>query len=175
MFSNISFIGGIHGVGKSTICNDLCNKLNIEYLSASEVLKWSYMNVDVKNKKVEDVSLTQDRLIKGLLNTVTRDRHYLLDGHYCLFDKSGKVVRVPFETFETINPVSLNLITGDINTIKNRIEQRDNRTYAYETLHVMQEQEIAYAKELSEKLNVELSIGQEKDYSKIYNSIRSNK
>lgn len=171
LFSNISFIGGIHGVGKSTICNDLCSKLRIEHLSASQVLKWAELNMDAKNKKVEDISLTQDRLIKGLLNVVTQEKRYLLDGHYCLFDKDGKVTRVPFETFEAINPISLHLVIGNIETIKSRIEQRDKRNYDYETLNEMQEQEMTYAKEISEKLKVNLSIGQEGDYSGIYDAL----
>ena len=36
---NIIFIGGIHGVGKGTLCEKVCNDLNIRHLSASEVLK----------------------------------------------------------------------------------------------------------------------------------------
>ena len=129
MFANISFIGGIHGVGKSTICKDLCGKLGIEYLSASAVLKWADLNTDAKNKKVEDISLTQNRLIAGLINTVKKENHYLLDGHYCLFDKDANVTRVPFATFEIINPVSLHLIICDVHKIKLRIEERDHRSY----------------------------------------------
>ena len=171
LFTNISFIGGIHGVGKSTICYDLCDRLAIEYLSASAVLKWTDLNADAKNKKVEDISLTQDRLIAGLINAVRKESHYLLDGHYCLFDKDGKVTRVPFETFEAINPRSLHLIIGHIDEIKSRIEARDKRSYDYEMLKEMQEQEIAYAKELSERLKVKLSIGQESNYSEIYDDL----
>ncbi len=173
LFSNISFIGGIHGVGKSTICNDLCSKLDIEYLSASAVLKWADLNQDAKNKKVENIVVTQDRLIEGLINTVKRESRYLLDGHYCLFDKAGKVTKVPFETFETISPLSLHLITGDIGAIKQRIEERDMRGYDYHALKEMQDQEIAYAKELSLKLNVKLTFGQEWDYSEIYNALNA--
>lgn len=175
LFSNISFIGGIHGVGKSTVCNTLCTELGIEYLSASQVLKWADINEDAKNKKVENISLTQDRLINGLLNTVKKEHHYLLDGHYCLFDKDGKVARVPFATFEAINPASLHLIIGDVSTIKARIEERDKRTYDYEMLKDMQEQEIAYAKELSEKLKVNLSVGRENDYQEIYSALQQKK
>jgi adenylate kinase len=54
---NIAFIGGIHGVGKSTICQQICDKLNLVYLSASELIKWSDINEDVKNKKVEIFSI----------------------------------------------------------------------------------------------------------------------
>jgi adenylate kinase len=172
LFSNISFIGGIHGVGKSTICKSLCSDLNIQYLSASEVLKWTEMNEDVKNKKVQDIPLTQDKLIKGLIKRVEEKHYYLLDGHYCLLDKTNKVVRIPFATFEAINPASLRLITGDVAEIKLRLESRDKRTYDLDLLENMQDQEIDYAKEISQKLNVNLSIGNEKDYSKIISILK---
>lgn len=171
-FSNICFIGGIHGVGKSTICNKLCNELDIEYLSASQVLKWADINEDAKNKKVENISLTQTRLISGLLNTVKKEHYYLLDGHYCLFDKDGKVTRVPFATFKAINPLSLHIIIGDVNTIKVRIEERDKCNYDYEMLEAMQNEEVTYAKELSKQLNVKLSIGREENYSEIYEALK---
>jgi broad-specificity NMP kinase len=47
----IAFIGGIHGVGKSTICRQICSELNLEYLSASELIKWADLNEDAKNTK----------------------------------------------------------------------------------------------------------------------------
>jgi adenylate kinase len=172
LFSNISFIGGIHGVGKSTICNSLCAALNVRYLSASEVLKWIEINDDAKNKKVQDIPLTQDRLIAGLIKRVEKNHHYLLDGHYCLLDKNSKIVKVPFETFEAINPVSLHLIIGVVSEIKSRLELRDKKIYDYQLLDDMQNHEIDYAKELSKKLGVSLSMGNEKNYSKIQISIK---
>lgn len=51
MFDNIVFIGGIYGVVKSTICQHICRELNMEYLSASELLKWEDINDDAKTKK----------------------------------------------------------------------------------------------------------------------------
>ena len=50
MTSKIAFIGGIHGVGKSTVCKHICRDLKIEYLSASELLKWKDLNEDAQNK-----------------------------------------------------------------------------------------------------------------------------
>jgi adenylate kinase len=171
LFSNISFIGGIHGVGKSTICNSLCTALNIHYLSASEVLKWVDLNDDTKNKKVQNITLTQDRLINGLITRVEKNHHYLLDGHYCLLDKNNTIVKIPFETFEAINPVSLHLIIGNVSEIKLRLESRDQRIYDYQLLDDMQNQEIDYAKELSKKLNIDLNFGKEKNYSDILVSL----
>ena len=171
MLDNIAFIGGIHGVGKSTICRQICDELKLEYLSASELLKWKEINEDFKNKKVKSIPATQDRLSIGLTNTIQKDKYYLLDGHYCLLNSENDVINIPFETFKEINPISLNLIIGDITEIKNRLEKRDNRPYNYDLLERMQDSELSYAKHLSKTLGVTLSIGTQNDFSEILTSL----
>ncbi|WP_318349099.1 ATP-binding protein [Aquipluma nitroreducens] len=172
MLNNIAFIGGIHGVGKSTICRQICDEVKLEYLSASELIKWNDINEDNQNKKVWDISLTQDRLIVGLENRIQKDKSYLLDGHYCLFNNENEIVNIPLGTFKLINPFSLNIILGDIIEIKNRLEKRDNRQYDQELLAQMQESELDYAKYLSKALGIVLSIGNQDDYSDILSSLR---
>ena len=171
MLENIAFVGGIHGVGKSTICKSICEKLNIKYLSASEVLKWSILNTDKMNKKVDDISLTQDLLINGLIKLVEKDKYYILDGHYCLLNKEGSVERIPFETFQKINPSSLYIITANINEIKRHLEARDKREYNSELLEEMQNSEFQYAKEIAKKLEKFLIVGSKNDYNEIVESI----
>lgn len=162
--NRIVFIGGIHGVGKSTICRHICSELNLEYLSASELIKWANLNEDTKNKKVRDILETQNRLILGLTNTIQRRKNYLLDGHYCLLNSDNEIVKVPLATFEEINPISINLILGDISEIKNRLEFRDNRHYDFTLLERFQDEEMTYAKYLSKTLGKTLNIGTKNDY-----------
>jgi adenylate kinase len=174
MLENIAFVGGIHGVGKSTICKDICEKLGINYLSASEVLKWGKLNTDEKNKKVDDISLTQNLLIIGLNKLIEKGKYYILDGHYCLLNKEGSIERIPFETFQKIKPNSLYIITAEIFEIKRNLEFRDNREYNSELLEEMQEAEISYAKIISEKLEKKLHINTNNDFNKILESFRNN-
>ena len=169
---NISFIGGIHGVGKSTICQQICDELKLEYLSASELLKWREVGEDFKNKKVKNIQATQEQLIIGLRNTLQKDKCYLLDGHYCLLNSENDVINIPIETFKTIKPISLNLIIGDIDEIKNRLEKRDSMPYNYKLLERMQNSELSYAEHLSKTLGVTLSIGTQKNLSEILTSLR---
>lgn len=173
MENNIAFIGGIHGVGKSTICRQLCSELNLEYLSASELLKWKDINEDAKNKKVKDIPETQNRLIVGLNNKIQKGKNYLLDGHYCLLNSNNEVVRVPFGTFEKINPFSLNLILVDISEIKKRLETRDNKPYDYAPLERLQSEELTYTKQLSKKLGITLNLGTQNDYSELLHLLRN--
>ena len=168
---NIAFIGGIHGVGKSTVCQQICDKLDFIHLSASELIKWSDINEDVKNKKVKDIQDTQDRLIVGLRNTIQTEKRYLLDGHYCLLNTNGEIKDIPFSIFQKINPFSLNIILDDVSEIKKRIEARDNKHYDYDLLKRMQDNELQYAKYLSEKLGVMLNIGLQKNFTELLNSL----
>ncbi|MEO7991198.1 MAG: ATP-binding protein [Chryseolinea sp.] len=147
-------IGGIHGVGKSTICQQICDDLRLEYLSASDLLKWKEINKDALNKKVKSIPATQDRLLAGLENTIQSNKSYLLDGHYCLLNSIGEIVNVPFDTFKQINPASLNIILGDVLEIKGRLEKRDSKQYDSDLLKLMQDKELSYALELSKELPV---------------------
>lgn len=172
MLDNIAFIGGIHGVGKSNICRQICDEVKLEYLSASELIKWKDLNTDVHNKKVHNIPATQDRLINGLKNRIQKNKHYVLDGHYCLFNKENGIVNIPLDTFKLINPFSLNIILGDIIEIKNRLEKRDNRTYDHDLLSRMQESELNYARYLSKTLGLTLNIGTQNDFSKLLTSLQ---
>ncbi|MGJ1433935.1 ATP-binding protein [Sphingobacterium spiritivorum] len=165
-------MGGIHGVGKSTICQRICRELDMEYLSASELLKWKDINEDSKNKKVEDIPYTQNRLIGALKNTVQKHKFYILDGHYCLLNKYSKIENISLDTFKQINPYLLCLILGDISEIKNRLEARDNKPYEYALLKHLQNSELTYAKSLSKMLIVPLQTGKSDDYLNILDSIR---
>jgi adenylate kinase len=171
MIDNIAFIGGIHGVGKSTICLHICDEVKLEYLSASELIKWKDINEDVQNKKVKNIPVTQDRLILGLTNTIQKGKHYILDGHYCLLNSKSEIVNIPIETFKLINPISLNIVLGDAVEIKNRLEKRDNRPYDHELLTRMQESELNYARHLSKTLGVTLNVGTQKDFSDLLTSL----
>lgn len=154
----IAFIGGIHGVGKSTICQQICRELNTEYLSASELLEWEDINDDAKNKQVKDIPFTQNRLIAGLSNTIQKGHFYLLDGHYCLLNEKTEVEKISVDIFMQINPKALGLIQGDIREIKTRLDLRDNRIYDYRLLEHLQNSEFDNAKEISVALKVPLYI-----------------
>ena len=174
MFEGIAFVGGIHGVGKSFICKNICNELKMEYLSASKLLKWEDINNDNKNKKVQNVLETQNRLINGLTETVQKGKHYLLDGHFCLLSNDDKIINVPQETFEQINPISLNLILGNISEIKRNLEKRDNKYYNYQLLKHLQKEEYERAKYLSKTLGITLNVVDKNDFRELLNLLKKN-
>ena len=171
--SNIIFIGGIHGVGKSTVCDQICFDKKISYLSASSLIKWAEINTDPKNKNVKDIEDTQQRLLRGLNETVQPNMNYILDGHFCLFNKDSEVSKIPITLFRNISPVMLCLVTGNVAEIKNNIEQRDNRKYDLDLLTQMQEEEIQHACFIASDLGIELVLGSKENFSSIQKSINA--
>lgn len=145
---NIIFIGGIHGVGKSTICQQLSSKYSIGHLSASGLIKWAVS----QEKKVDDIDANQDALIRGLESSVDYDKTYLLDGHYCLIDSESRIARIPELTFKKINPKLFVMTTADVEMIYQRLHQRDGAVYPYSIIEQMQREEKEYAKALAHAL-----------------------
>ncbi len=150
---NIVFIGGIHGVGKGTICKEISNESGLIHLTASQVLKWNEISKS-DNKLVDNISTTQERLILGLKNLIEKDKQYLLDGHYCLINSKGIPSKIEEETFDYINPRIVAIVIDDIEKVVERLEKRDKRKYDSKILNELQEMEIEYAKYLSNKYSV---------------------
>ncbi|MCO6360340.1 ATP-binding protein [Roseivirga pacifica] len=156
MYNNIIFIGGIHGVGKGTLCSEIAHKINFRHISASEVLKWSEVSPDPTNKLVKDIPDTQQRLIKGLKGIIETDQRYILDGHFCLFDSNGSVKPIPEEIFMNISPILLSVVICDARIVADRLHARDNKKYDTLIIEKMQKIEIEHAQLVADKLNVDL-------------------
>lgn len=150
---NIIFIGGIHGVGKGTLCKEIALKTDLIHITASEVLKWNEIS-STDNKLVQNISSTQERLLLGLKNLIEKDKQYLLDGHFCLLNSNGIPSKIDEETFDCINPKIISIVIDDVVKIVERLDKRDNKKYDAQTLNELQEMEIEYAKYLSDKYSI---------------------
>lgn len=151
----IIFVGGIHSVGKGTVCEKLTQKFNFEHLSASQVLKWDEIS-DLKNKKVQDFKTTQDRLLNNLDKIIEPNKIYLLDGHFTLLNSNGEPEKIDESTFVGIQPKTIILLTCEPKIIFERLKKRDNSTYKLDVLEKMQLMEVEHAKYISQKLDIPL-------------------
>lgn len=151
----IIFVGGIHAVGKGTVCKELAEKFNFEHLSASQVLKWDEIS-DSKNKKVQNFTTTQDRLLTNLNRIVKPNEKYLLDGHFTLLNSNGEPEKIDEATFIGIQPKSIILLTCETKIIFERLKQRDDSIYKLSVLEKMQQMEVEHANYISKKLEIPL-------------------
>lgn len=154
--TKLIFIGGVHGVGKGTMCTEVAAALGFKHYTASELLKWKEVSEDEKNKKVGNIKQTQDRLIAGLQAAIKEEGNYILDGHFCLFNADGKVERVPENTFDRMSPQAFVVVTEEIKIIAKRLHDRDKKSYSMEELDSLQNMEAKYASDLAIRLGIPL-------------------
>jgi adenylate kinase len=152
--NRFGFVGGVHGVGKSTICQGICRELKLQYLSASKLIQWDELNDDPQNKSVKDIRDTQARLISAINRYRNTNEKYLLDGHFCLFNYNFQITRVSFETFEKIAPSIILVITGNAEEIVKSQMERGGQVYGSEIIAEMQICEVDHARQVANNLGV---------------------
>lgn len=83
---NTILVWGIHGSGKTTLCNLLSKTLSIPYFIASCLINDKNNNLKIVEKMVPDITYNQDKLIKAINNLDYSS--IILDGHVTLLDKN---------------------------------------------------------------------------------------
>lgn len=154
MYNNITFIGGIHGVGKGTCCDRLSEQTKFKHLTSSDVLRWNEIKEDTRNKNVSDINFTQERLIAGLREIIESRVQYILDGHFCLWNSTFEVEKIASKTFQDILPRAIAVVTRSPSEIQKNIEKRDGKVMDIQSLHDMQEVELDHAKHISDLIKV---------------------
>lgn len=149
------FVGGVHGVGKSTFSVVVKQKCrSIECLSCSKIIKWE----NPSHKEVENVEKTQDALLANLPYFIDQDKNYLLDGHFCLLTEQGTIERVPMEVFEVTSPSLIIVMKEEPAIICQRLNKRDSPNYPIELVTNFQKEELKSAAEVADTLGVPLEI-----------------
>ena len=153
--SNVIFICGIHGSGKTTLGKKLSEILNIPFDSASSIIKkMSEQNWD-NQKLVKEIRSNQNALLEGINKLYSHDRIIILDGHFTLLDRDRKISYIPIQTFQKLN---LSCVITCITTSKlivERLKERDRNTSVdINTVNLFQEEEINYANKVSKQIGI---------------------
>jgi len=154
------FISGVHGVGKTFFCNKVRDTLGIITYSASDLISEQKMVAFSKDKLILDIEDNQKYLLDAIQKIRKSHNWFLLDGHLCLLDSEGAVVRVSVETFDKLQPKAIILLTEKPEIILERRKERDGVKGNYNAIDVFQREENLYAQELAERLGVPLKISQ---------------
>lgn len=149
---NINFIGGIHGVGKTTFCKLLTERMGYLHYSASSLIK-EYKNLE-KDKKVDKVNENQDILITAIKKTFNIQKNYILDGHFCLLDTENQIIEVPFSTFKTLNLKKIIVLKDSSCNIHEKLLKRDGINYDIDLIEDFQNRELSYSKKIANLLNI---------------------
>lgn len=152
------FVGGIHGVGKTFLGKKIANKINVPHFSSSNLIALQKQQAFETDKRIQKVEENQDFLIEAIRSLNIPTKNFILDGHFCLLNKEEKIMRIPQDTFVNLNPNAILIIKDSIEMIFQRLKKRDNQIYSLALLELFQQEEIQYAKEIANLIDVPLFI-----------------
>ena len=111
----IVFIGGVHGVGKSTHCQHISERTGLQWFMASALIKAQMQSAIVMQlKTVADPIGNQELLLLGVRNCMRPDQgRALLDGHFTLLNADGEIVAIDIDVFVRLGLESIIVIRDD--------------------------------------------------------------
>lgn len=150
------FICGIHGAGKTSFARELSQCLNVGCYSAGSLIMNKSNDVIYDYKKVSSVEGNQ-RVLLEAINDIN-DEKFIIDGHLCLINSLDKIERIERKVFLQMHIERLYIVIAQAENIVKNLRDRDEKNWSLEFIERFQKEEIEYACELSEFLNVPLKI-----------------
>jgi adenylate kinase len=140
----IIFVGGIHGVGKSTCCQHVSERSGLQWLTASALIKSEKESAIAEGcKEVLDATGNQELLIRGLGKRVgSSDERVIIDGHFTLLKSGGEIVVVEQDVFRQLGLERIVVFRDDPVAICKRLCGRDGRKWSTSRVADHQDAEI---------------------------------
>lgn len=151
------FLGGIHGVGKTTLCNNIFKELGYQCVTASSLIKDYGFRIRT-DKQVKSISDNQKALIEQLSIEKHNHNKLLLDGHFSLVNSQQEIECIELDVFQSMSPDQLILITANPEIIAQRLENRDSHKWDALFIKIFQEVEEKHARYISKELNIPLQV-----------------
>ncbi len=155
------FLSGIHGVGKTYFCNMLMERFGIKSYSASTLITAKKNKFFSADKHITDIDDNQLLLIESISELRLKGREFILDGHFCLLNEHGKITRIPQDTYISLNPDMIVLLTEKPDIIAERRLLRDGVHQDKAEIALFQSAEYQYAKEVASLLHIPLMVSKD--------------
>lgn len=154
----VIFLGGVHGVGKSTLAKELATAVAGETISASQLIKEARQGNLTwdSEKRVSAIAENQKLLVAAFVGREWGSSIIILDGHFTLKDTTGEIERISLEVFEALSPLMLVVLTDNPDNIASRLEGRDGLQHDVSLLKRMQVAEKEHAQLVGVKLGVDV-------------------
>lgn len=147
---------GVHGVGKGFFLEKVKKEIEgYNVFSASKLIEKYQPSTDAGYKRVSNVKNNQEVLIAAIKEAKNGEKtSFILDGHLCIFDSSGKVIRIPENFFFETQIEGIILLQDEPGMILDRLHKRDANEIDLTSIKQMQDEEKKYAQELEEKYKI---------------------
>lgn len=154
------FLGGVHGVGKTSMCNGISEEFGLKVISASAIIRAERTNPSPDSRTaVSNVGGNQGLLIRGVQRLVTdAPGNYLLDGHFALRTLTGKIEEIDASVFHSMGMKGLVCLVDDPEAIARRLAARDSEDHDVDAIAQLQAAELASAESVSRTIGLGLKV-----------------
>lgn len=127
----VIFVAGVHGVGKTHLCQALASTTGLRHESASQLIREERQLATWGDDKiVTEVRGNQDALTAAVDRILQEQPILVLDGHFVLKKADGVLEEVPPVTFERLGLSAIVLVENDPQLIAERLFRRDTNNAA---------------------------------------------
>lgn len=152
------FVAGVHGVGKSYLCEKYAQAHDVLHESASSLIRKEKNQLNWStDKKVVNADDNQVALVAAVRRISEQGNSLLLDGHFVLIGPHAEFIRLPPSVFKDLNLTGVILIEASPEIISSRLSSRDDSKSTVD-IALFLEAERAHAKLICETLNLPLEI-----------------
>lgn len=152
------FVAGSYGVGKSTLCDILSQRLELPCFSAGDLISKVNGETYGATKAVSDKSANQDILSIEVQKILHSSPNILLAGHFCIFDKENQVELLPSEIYSNLCIDCILLLEADPERIILNLGNRDKKAYSQSEIIKLIAAENSYAHKIATALSCPLFV-----------------
>jgi adenylate kinase len=149
------FFGGVHGVGKTTLCRALAEQMDAVHVSAGSLLRVAGF-VEPTQYTVLNPRRNQTYIQAALQDYREQhcDARIVLDGHFCLLTSHNRIQVLPCALFESLKAMALLVVVDNPSAISQRLADRDGTCLDAILVDRLQRREEARARAISRHLGL---------------------
>ncbi|EKD44482.1 MAG: hypothetical protein ACD_71C00124G0009 [uncultured bacterium (gcode 4)] len=157
---SIIYVSWIHGVGKSTLCVKVANKIHVQYLIASALLRKYKADTDMQCSSTDQIDKDIDTVLFWVQSEMDIENTTLLDGHFVLYDRNKKkVIPIKKDFFDSIPIKHIFVLVDTISEIQKKLLKRGGEMlYTKDFIQEFQKAEVLHANTIARELWIPLSI-----------------
>jgi adenylate kinase len=153
----IIFVGGVHGVGKSTCCQQASERCDVQWVTASALIKNERESAVIQgSKEVSDPTGNQELLISAIRKIAdSGHKRILLDGHFTLLKSGGEIVAIEANVFLRLGLEMIIVFKDEPESICKRLRNRDGHSRTISMVRGHQDAEIAQGRRVAAALGIQ--------------------
>ena len=137
----VLFVAGIHGVGKTTCCQEASEQSKVPHYSASALIKAKRADAIASTSKiVAHVTANQELLVAAVERLLRETPCFLLDGHFTVLNAAKQIEAISVEVFARLHLDGIVLYRDEPDKIRERIVARDQADHSDIAVHQLAEE-----------------------------------